>query len=56
MNPDGRSSSRFEQVWIGGEQFILKHIHRDDDFIMRVADDFACRGIQAWDWGLRRGA
>jgi hypothetical protein len=49
---DARSSSRFEWVTIGGERFVLKHVHLDDDFTMRVSGDLGCRPLRIWRAGL----
>lgn len=51
-NPDGRSSSRFERVWIDGQPHIVKHVHPDDDFTMRVSGDVGHRTVRAWAAGL----
>lgn len=49
---DARSSTRFEWVTIGGERFVLKHIHLDHDFTMRVSGDLGCRPLRVWRTGL----
>ena len=51
-NPDGRSSSRFERVWIDGAPHIVKYTHLDDDFTMRVSGDLVSRPVRAWAAGL----
>ncbi len=51
-NPDGRSSAVFERVWVDGRPHVLKYLHVDDDFTMRVSGDLACRPVQAWAAGL----
>ena len=51
-NPDGRSSARFERVWIGGAPHVVKYTHLDDDFAMRVSGDLAARPARAWAAGL----
>jgi hypothetical protein len=52
VNPDGRSSAGFERVWIGGAAHVVKYVHLDDDFTMRVSGDLACRTVRAWQAGL----
>jgi hypothetical protein len=52
VNPDGRSTAAFERVWVDGVPHILKYIHPDDDFTMRVSRDHDCRTIRAWAAGL----
>ena len=52
VNPDGRSSAGFERVWIDGVAHIVKYIHLDDDFTMRVSGDLGCRTVRAWAAGL----
>lgn len=51
-NPDGRSSSAFERVWIDGAAHVVKYVHPDDDFTMRVSGDIGCRPVRAWAAGL----
>ncbi|MGH9149571.1 MAG: phosphotransferase family protein, partial [Acidimicrobiales bacterium] len=51
-NPDGRSSAAFERVWIGGRPHVVKYVHLDDDFTMRVSGDIGCRPVRAWAAGL----
>ena len=43
VNPDGRSESQFERVWIDGEPHVLKYVDLDHDFTMRVSGDIGCR-------------
>ncbi|HEX7096808.1 MAG TPA: phosphotransferase, partial [Acidimicrobiales bacterium] len=52
VNPDGRSSSAFERVWIDDEPHVVKYVHLDDDFTMRVSGDIGCRPVRAWAAGL----
>ena len=52
VNPDGRSSSLFERVWIDGAPHILKFLDLDHDFTMRVSGDIGCRTVRAWAAGL----
>ena len=52
VNPDGRSTSAFERVWIGGVAHVVKHVHLDHDFTMRVSGDIGCRPVRAWAAGL----
>ena len=49
---DPRSATRFESVTIDGERLILKHVHLDDDFTMRVSGDLGCRPLRVWEAGL----
>lgn len=51
-NPDGRSTSPFERVWIDGKPHVVKHVHLDHDFTMRVSGDIGCRTVRAWAAGL----
>ncbi|MFP5326590.1 MAG: phosphotransferase family protein, partial [Acidimicrobiia bacterium] len=51
-NPDGRSSSQFERVWIDRAPHIVKYVHPDLDFTMRVSGDLSCRTVRAWASGL----
>ena len=52
VNPDGRSAARFERVWIDGAPHVVKYLHLDDDFTMRVSGDIGCRTVRAWAAGL----
>lgn len=52
VNPDGRSTAAFERVWIGGVPHIVKYLHLDHDFTMRVSGDLGCRPVRAWAAGL----
>lgn len=52
VNPDGRSSAAFERVWIDGEAHVVKYLHLDHDFTMRVSGDVGCRPVRAWAAGL----
>ncbi|MDQ4069692.1 MAG: aminoglycoside phosphotransferase family protein [Actinomycetota bacterium] len=52
VNPDGRSLGAFERVWIGGRPHVVKYIHLDHDFTMRVSGDIGCRPVRAWAAGL----
>lgn len=51
---DSRSGSRFERVWLddGDEPLVVKHLHPDDDFTMRVTGDTECRPLRAYAAGL----
>jgi hypothetical protein len=51
-NADGKSGSRFERVEIGGERFVLKVMHVDDDWIARSFGDLACLQVTVWASGL----
>ncbi|HEX2698765.1 MAG TPA: hypothetical protein VHM89_00995 [Acidimicrobiales bacterium] len=51
VNPDGRSSAPFERVWIDGAAHVVKYLHLDDDFTMRVSGDLGCRTVRAWAAG-----
>ena len=52
VNPDGRSSAVFERVWIDGVAHVVKYLHPDHDFTMRVSGDLGCRTVRAWAAGL----
>jgi hypothetical protein len=52
VNPDGRSAAAFERVWIDGRPHIVKYVHLDHDFILRVTGDLGCRQVRAWAVGL----
>lgn len=49
---DSRSGASFERVRIAGEPRVVKYIHVDDDFAMRVSGDIGCVPLRAWAAGL----
>jgi len=49
---ESRSGSKFEQVSIDGETFVVKYVHLDDDFTMRASGDVGCRTVRAYAAGL----
>lgn len=49
---DAKSGSALERVVIGGERYVLKHLHPDDDWTMRGFGDLACRPVLVWTSGL----
>lgn len=52
VNPDRRSDAAFERVWIDGVAHVVKYVHLDHDFTMRVSGDVGCRTVRAWQAGL----
>jgi Phosphotransferase enzyme family len=51
-NLDGRSTAAFEHVRIAGVVHVVKYVHLDDDFTMRVSGDLQSRTVRAWQAGL----
>jgi hypothetical protein len=49
---DSKSGSAFEQVVIGGESFVVKYLHCDDDWIQRATGDLTCRPLVVWRSGV----
>jgi hypothetical protein len=49
---DSKSGALFEAVTIDGTRFVLKHVRRADDWIMRATGDLACRPILVWEHGV----
>jgi hypothetical protein len=49
---DGKSGSLLERVVIGGEPFVLKHVHPDIDWTMRGFGDVGCRPVLVWTTGI----
>jgi hypothetical protein len=49
---DGKSGSTFERVVIGGERFVLKHLHPDQEWIARTVGDLSCWPVRLWTSGL----
>jgi hypothetical protein len=52
QSTDSKSGARFERVMMGGECFVVKHLHVDDDWIMRSTGDLGCRPMRVWQSGL----
>jgi len=53
MSPaDSKSGARFERVRRGGERFVLKHVDRDHDWIMRQTGDLGCVPVTVWESGV----
>jgi len=53
---DTRSDSPFERLEIDGVTHVLKHVHLDHDFTMRVSGDLGCRQLRTWQAGLMDAA
>lgn len=49
---DAKSGSTLERVVIGGERFVLKHLHPDRDWTMRGFGDLVCRPVEVWTSGI----
>jgi len=53
---DARSSASFERVEVDGERCIVKYVHPESDFTMRVSGDVGCRPRRVWAAGLMDAA
>jgi hypothetical protein len=49
---DSRSGAGFERVEVDGEPCIVKYVHPELDFTMRVSGDVGCRPRRVWAAGL----
>jgi hypothetical protein len=49
---DSRSSALFERVEVDGQRCVVKYVHPDHDFTMRVSGDIGCRPRKVWAAGL----
>jgi hypothetical protein len=49
---ESRSSASFEAVVVDGERCVVKYVHPDSDFSMRVTGDIGCRPRRVWEAGL----
>ena len=49
---DSKSGARFERVVIDGQPLVVKHLHVDDDWIMRSSGDVVGRPLLVWRSGL----
>ena len=52
VSADSKTGARLEQVMIGGEPHVVKHLHVDDDWLMRSTGDLRCRPLLMWRSGL----
>ena len=52
MSGDSKGGAALERVLIDGESFVVKHVHVDDDWIMRATGDITCRPLLVWQSGL----
>jgi hypothetical protein len=49
---EARSGSLFERVEVDGQPCVVKYVHPDLDFTMRVSGDIGCRPLRVWAAGL----
>jgi hypothetical protein len=49
---ESRSSAAFERVEVEGEACVVKYVHPEQDFTMRVSGDIGCRPRRVWAAGL----
>lgn len=49
---DARSGAAFERVELDGVRCVVKYVHPDHDFTMRVSGDVGCRPRRVWEAGL----
>jgi hypothetical protein len=49
---DARSAAAFERVEIDGKRCVVKYLHPEHDFTMRVSGDVGCRPRRVWAAGL----
>jgi hypothetical protein len=52
QSADSKSGARFERVVLGGERYVLKHVDRRDDWIMRQTGDVGSVPITVWTSGV----
>ena len=52
VSGDSKSGARFERVVIDGDAFVLKHVDRRDDWIMRQTGDVSCCPVVVWESGV----
>lgn len=52
VHGDAKSGATFERVRIGDDDYILKHLRLDGDWIMRATGDLAYRAVRMWTSGL----
>jgi hypothetical protein len=52
LHSDSKSGSGFERVVIDGEPHIVKYVHIDHDWTMRLCGDVGCKPLQVWASGL----
>jgi len=52
LHSDSKSGSGFERLRIDGEPHVVKYVHIDHDWTMRLCGDVGCKPLQAWATGL----
>lgn len=52
LHSDSKSGSGFERIVIDGEPHIIKYVHVDHDWTMRLCGDVGCKPLQVWASGL----
>lgn len=50
--PGSRSGARFERVVLDGAPYVLKHVDRAHDWIMRQTGDLGCVPVTVWESGV----
>lgn len=53
---DARSGAIFEQYDVDGERCVVKYVHPELDFTMRVSGDVGCRPRRVWESGIMDAA
>lgn len=48
---DGKTGARLERVTVDGRSYVLKHLHLDDDWLMRATGDLEIRAVEVWRSG-----
>src|SRR4051812_7651125 len=52
LHSDSKSGSGFERLRIDGEPHVVKYVHIDTDWTMRLCGDVGCKPLQVWASGL----
>ncbi|HLG70748.1 MAG TPA: phosphotransferase [Chloroflexota bacterium] len=52
LSLDGKTGSQLTRVQAEGRTFVVKHLRRQDDWLMQVSGDLTCRPLVLWRSGL----
>ncbi len=45
---DGKTGAQLERVTVDGQDYVLKHLHPDDDWVLQASGDLTLRPVVVW--------
>jgi hypothetical protein len=48
---DGKTGARLERITVDGQRYVVKHLHRAEDWLMRACGDLHPRPVTVWQEG-----